>query len=117
MFAEQEDRHLPEVAPNKFILVGFGDEPSHSLTEESAERFCRQTGWIGNVRRGGGVGMEADPDLAVEMRASVEKSRFEIGQKRTRQFINTLTLLLQKKQPVIAPLDRSTPLKPKAHDR
>src|SRR3546814_19920978 len=52
MFAEQEDRHLPEVAPNKFILVGFGDEPSHSLTEESAERFCRQTGWIGNVKIG-----------------------------------------------------------------
>src|SRR3546814_20047230 len=79
MFAEQEDRHLPEVAPNKFILVGFGDEPSHSLTEESAERFCRQTGWIGNVRRGGGGGMEADPDLAVEMLARVEISRLEIG--------------------------------------
>src|SRR3546814_18014959 len=78
MFAEQEDRHLPEVAPNKFILVGFGDEPSHSLTEESAERFCRQTGWIGNVRRGGGVGMEADPDLAVEMLARVEMSRFAL---------------------------------------
>src|SRR3546814_6611137 len=83
MYAEQEDRHLPEVAPNKFILVGCGDEPSHSLTEESAERFCRQTGWIGNVRRGGGVGMEADPDLAVEMLARVEMSRFEIGPQRT----------------------------------
>src|SRR3546814_11549 len=112
MFAEQEDRHLPEVAPNKFILVGFGDEPSHSLTEESAERFCRQTGWIGNVRRGGGVGMEADPDLAVEMLARVEMSRFEIGPQRTQQCIITLRLLLQQKVPVIAALDRSIRLEP-----
>src|SRR3546814_18960925 len=98
MFAEQEDRHLPEVAPNKFILVGFGDEPSHSLTEESAERFCRQTGWIGNVRRGGGVGMEADPDLAVDMLASVALSRFEIGPQRTQQSNINITPLLQQKE-------------------
>src|SRR3546814_698391 len=42
MFAEQEDRHLPEVAPNKFILVGFGDEPSHSLTEERSEEHTSE---------------------------------------------------------------------------
>src|SRR3546814_7412357 len=44
--------------------------------------------------------MEADPDLAVEMLARVEMSRFEIGPQRTQQCIITLRLLLQQKVPV-----------------
>src|SRR3546814_17193464 len=42
MFAEQEDRHLPDMAPDKFILIGFGDQSSHGIAEKPAERFCRQ---------------------------------------------------------------------------
>src|SRR3546814_19634243 len=34
MFAEQEDRHLPDMAPDKFILIGFGDQSSHGLAEK-----------------------------------------------------------------------------------
>ena len=97
---------------DQLVSVGLCDEACDYLAEQAAARYNRQAIRIAGVSAGsGGIGMEVDPDLLMEMFAGIEVGGFEIRLQCIDQCLIDGLNLFEQEMPVTI-LDRAIGIKP-----